>query len=123
MAGAPRTFGDCGLETRNGSSTGGALPPSAFDRCRAFHPVPCRTVLDPLHDLTTARGKLGYRRRHVCARCGERCGLCRELIEYPHIVACIEQATSHSLSHAAEANEPYFHVFPEQAWCEEEGRL
>ena len=71
-------------------------------------------------DDVAARRELGDGRRRVRARCGQRCGLRRELIEHPQIVARIEQATGHSLSHAAEADEPYFHVFPEQA-CAKRG--
>ena len=75
------------------------------------------------HDDVAALGELGDRRCHVRARSGERRGLRRELIEHPKIVACIEQATGHSLPHAAEADEPYFHVLPEKACATKRGRL
>ena len=42
----------------------------------------------------------------------ERCSLRRELVEHPEIVARVEQAAGHSLSHAAEADESYFHDRP-----------
>ena len=42
----------------------------------------------------------------------ERGRLRRELIEHPKIVARVEQAAGHSLSHAAEADESDFHDRP-----------
>jgi hypothetical protein len=51
--------------------------------------------------LSRARASGSQRRR-----------LRRKLIEYPEIVAGVEQASSHSLSHAAEAYETDFHIRP-----------
>ena len=60
-------------------------------------------------DDVAARRELGDRRRELRARGGQRGRLRRELIEHPKIVTGVEQATRHSLAHAAEADETDFH--------------
>jgi hypothetical protein len=64
-------------------------------------------------DDFAALGELGDRSGHACARRGKRRGLRGEHVEHPTLVARVEQAARHSLSHAAEADEPYFHVLLE----------
>ena len=67
-------------------------------------------------DDLAARSHLCDRRCRMRARRGERRGLRRELIEHREFVARVEQAARHPLSHAAEADEPYFHVLLERAY-------
>ena len=74
-----------------------------------------RGVLDEHgHYDVAARRDLGNRCCYVRARLLQRRGLRGELIEHGELVPRVEEAPRHSLSHAAEANEPYFHVFLER---------